>query len=137
ITYTRYADELIFSDKSIPHDFSTLVMMNIEDEGFLANPDKTIEYSANQRKLITGIVVKKDSIRLPKDFRREVKQQAHFILKFGILDQVKRYNDIFYIDRILGRLSYWKQIEPENQYVSNTIKKINWMYNEALQTNQE
>ncbi|GGZ58382.1 hypothetical protein GCM10008088_19940 [Mesonia mobilis] len=112
-------------------------MMNIEDEGFLANPDKTIEYSANQRKLITGIVVKKDSIRLPKDFRREVKQQAHFILKFGILDQVKRYNDIFYIDRILGRLSYWKQIEPENQYVSNTIKKINWMYNEALQTNQE
>lgn len=132
LIYSRYADDLVFSGDAIQSDFRILVAMNIQDEGFSLNPDKTIEYSENQRKLITGVVVKKDSIRLPKDLRREIKQQAHYILKFGILDQVKRYNDIFYIDRILGRLSYWKQIEPKNEYVINTSKEIILMYKETM-----
>lgn len=132
LIYSRYADDLVFSGDSIPEHFKVLTIMNIQDEGFIVNPDKMIEYSECQRKLITGIVVKKDSIRLPKDLRREIKQQAHFILKFGILDQVKRYNDIFYIDRVLGRLSYWKQIEPKNEYVLNTLKEITLLYKETM-----
>lgn len=134
IIYSRYADDLVFSGESIPHDFELLVVMNIEDSGFNVNTMKTKHYENQQRKMVTGIVVGENDIRLPKIKRREIKQEVHYLKKFGILDQVKRYNDIYYIDRVLGRLSYWKQIEPENEYVLNSIKEIKKMYKEFLKS---
>ncbi len=128
IIYSRYADDLIFSGKNIPLDFELLVIMNIEDSGFKVNTLKTRRYSGLDRKLVTGIVVSEDKIRLPKKTRREIKSQVYYLKKFGILDQVNRYNDIFYIDRVLGRLSFWKQIEPENEYVLTSIEEIKNMY---------
>lgn len=132
ITYTRYADDLVFSGESISIRFETLVVMNIEDSGFRVNTKKTKKYIEDQRKMVTGIVVGEDDIRLPKVKRREIKSEVFFLRKYGILDQVKRYNDLYYIDRILGRLSYWKQIEPENEFVLNSIKEIKKMYKEFV-----
>lgn len=134
IVYTRYADDLVFSGESFSQNFETLVVMNIEDSGFKVNTSKTKRYDETNRKLVTGIVIGENDIRLPKSKRREITQEVHYLKKFGILDQVKRYNDIYYIDRILGRLSYWKQIEPENEYVLNSIKEIKKMYKEFLKS---
>ena len=64
--------------------------------------------------------------------RKEIREQVHFIRKFGILDQVKRYNDIYYIDRVLGRLGYWKLVEPDNEFVNASILEIKASYKKVL-----
>lgn len=110
--------------------------MNIENEGFKVNPKKTFHYAGMQRKLLTGLVVKHSSIRLPKSTRREIRSQVHYVIKFGIIDQIKRYNDIYYLDRVLGRLCYWKQIEPNNEFVLNSLREINLLYTEALKAKE-
>ena len=135
IKYSRYADDLVFSGNFKFSDFKTLVIMSIEDEGFKVNSDKTREYFNNHRKMVTGIVVGKENIRLPKTKRREIRKEVFFIMKYGILDQVKRYNDIYYADRVLGRLSYWKQIEPKNEFVLTSLKGINELYKNILEQN--
>lgn len=132
ITYSRYADDLIFSGESIPIDFKILAIMNINDSGFEVNSKKIIEYSGKQRKLVTGLLVTDSRIRLPKQSRRDITQSVYYLLKYGILDQIKRYNDIYYPDRILGRLGYWKQIEPENQYVIKVINQIRDLQKELM-----
>ncbi len=135
IIYSRYADDLIFSGQEIPDDFKDLVVLNIEDEGFKINTEKTKEYSIDHRKMITGLLVSETDIRLPKIKRREIQQQVFFLKKYGIMDQVKRCNDIYLIDRLLGRLSYWKQIEPQNNFVLNSIKEIKIMYKNFIKEN--
>ncbi len=134
LTYTRYADDIAISGYEIPNDFDVFIEEILEEEGFQVNADKSRYYYGKQRKLITGVVVKNDSIGLPKSFRREIKQQVHYLLKYGIMDQVKRYNDIYYIDRILGRLYYWKQIEPNNNYILKSIKEIKGKYSKTMKS---
>lgn len=134
VKYSRYADDLVFSGEHIPHEFASSVVKNIEDYGFNVNIVKSRHYKSQQRKMITGIVVGDDNIRLPKVKRREIKKEVHYLKKFGVLDQVKRYNDIYYVDRVMGRLSYWKQIEPDNIYVLNSIKEIKKMFEEFLKS---
>ena len=67
-----------------------------------------------------------------KSVRKEIKEQVYYILRYGVIDQVKKYNDIYYIDRVLGRLNYWKQIEPNNEFVINSIEKINYEFKKTL-----
>ena len=135
VVYSRYADDLVFSSDKFHHEFKNIVISNIKDEGFTINYEKLKEYSESHRKLVTGILIKKDQIRLQKSVRKEIKEQVYYILRYGVLDQVKRYNDIYYIDRVLGRLWYWKQIEPNNKFVKTSIKKINDNYKKILLNN--
>jgi len=130
VQYSRYADDLTFSGSEIPNGFEEFVITIIQNEGFSVNDKKLKFYSKNHRKLVTGILVTENEIRLQKSVRREIEFQVHYLLKFGVLDQIERYNDIYYTDRILGRLGYWRQIEPKNQYVLNSIKQINLMQKE-------
>lgn len=132
VTYSRYSDDLIFSGDEIPLGFKETVILNIEDEGFKIRIEKLKEYYTTHRKLVTGILIKQNQIRLQKSVRRDIKEQVYFLLKYGILDQVQRYNDIYYVDRVLGRLGYWKQIEPNNEFVKDALKKIKLDYKKIL-----
>lgn len=132
IKYTRYADDLVFSsDKPMPELFITVKNL-IEEEGFRVNQKKTRYYTQRHRKMVTGIIVSEEKISLPKSKKREIKKDVYFLTKYGILEQVKKYNDIYLADRVLGKLSYWKQIEPQNQYVLSSIKTIKNMYRDLI-----
>lgn len=115
ITYSRYADDLVFSGDILYEDFMQLVEKNIMDEGFKINESKTRYYEESHRKMVNGLIIKQDRIRLPKYKRRIIRHEVHCIIKYGIINQIKRSNDIFVVERILGRLGYWKQIEPQNE----------------------
>lgn len=132
IRYSRYADDLIFSGADSVLKFKNLFEKNIKSEGFRINELKTKEYHSMHRKMVTGIVVGSDKISLPKSKKREIRQEVYYLLKYGILEQSKRFNDIFYVERILGRLSYWKQIETENDYVLKSIATIKIMNKELI-----
>lgn len=128
LIYSRYADDLIFSGQAIPHNIELDVKNTIVLCGFKVNDEKTTFYNRTTRKMVTGIVVGNESIKLPKYKRREIKHQVFFLKKYKIQDQIRKYNDVFYVDRVLGRLSFWKQIEPNNKFVSNSIEEIKIMY---------
>jgi retron-type reverse transcriptase len=137
LTYSRYADDMVFSGKHIPIGLEEIVNNKIETLGFDINKSKTKRYNKKCRKMVTGIVVGETEIRLPKYKRREIRQEVYFMKKFQISDQVKMHNDLFYVDRVLGRLSYWKQIEPENIFVRNSIKEIKEMYSKFIEGKTE
>tara|TARA_E500000318_G_scaffold38627_1_gene37261 strand:- start:1050 stop:2093 length:1044 start_codon:yes stop_codon:yes gene_type:complete len=132
LKYSRYADDLIFSGEQIISGFKAFIYEIIEEEGFTINESKTRVFKEGSRKIVTGIVVNDNDIRLPKKKRKSIKHEVYLLKKYGIINQINKNKDIFYIDRILGKLSFWKQIEPDNTYVSNTFRQINQMYNEVL-----
>ena len=125
LIYTRYADDLVFSGKSISNAFEEKVRSNIHSKGFQINERKRRLLGVGSRKIINGIVVKKDTIRLPKYVRRKIRQEVYFITKNGVLSQIEKQNDIYYIDRIIGKLNYWKQVEPNNPFVKDSLKSLN------------
>ena len=105
LKYTRYADDLAFSGKFVPANFVNGAKEVIAAEGFWARDNKT-HLIRNSKKIVTGIVVDGDSLRLSRDYKRAVRQDTHFVLKHGLYSHLakRRITDPFYIDRLHGRL---------------------------------
>ena len=117
LVYTRYADDLNFSGDCISWSFGRLVRKIAQEEGFELNDAKTRRIGAKSKKLITGLVVKKDGLSLPRTTKREIRQQVHRIIKDGAISESERYGDLLYVDRVVGRLSFWRQVEPNHPFV--------------------
>ena len=73
-TYSRYADDLVFSadgEDAAPHRLIRLVSRIVEDEGFVINAAKTRIMRSPNRQAVTGLVVNDGRVRLSKrDLRR-------------------------------------------------------------------
>jgi len=127
LSFTRYADDLTFSGKSISFSFIDFVKKIIIDEGFIANDNKTILIRGrNKKKIVTGISVSGKQPKLPRETKRQLRLEAYYINKYGLYNHLEAINhfDPIYRERIIGRLNFWNQIEPENKFVNKTIKEI-------------
>lgn len=116
VTYTRYADDLTFSGEEISTAFIRYVDKIVNDEGFLLNKRKTRVSIGAGRKVVTGISVSGDRLRLPRSYVRDVKKEAFFVGKFGFFSHSERTElyDPIYLERLLGRISFWRQIDPDS-----------------------
>ena len=123
--YSRYADDLVFSSSTpIFPSLIQHIRKIIKVEGFVINEEKTRLYDPETNKIVTGLFVGKDRIRLPKRKRREIRQEVYFLKKNGILKQVEKNKDLFALERILGKLYFWKQVEPDSEFVLKSIKEM-------------
>lgn len=128
LTYTRYADDLVFSGEHIPLKFRNFVIFLIKKYGFKVNPKKTsLKINAGQN-IVTGILVK-DKIFVPKKYKRKLRQEMFFIKKFGILSHISTANirDPNYIYSLMGRINFVLSIETNNnEFIEyqNYIKRI-------------
>lgn len=119
LSYTRYADDLTFSGDIIPISFIRLVQRIVEDSGFRINQSKTCLYRhSSARKIVTGIVVNGNRLALPKEYRKELRKDLHFIMKYGMNSHMKerKIRRIDYYEHILGKVNFWISIEPENLF---------------------
>jgi hypothetical protein len=125
-TYSRYADDLTFSGNQIPFKFSEYVEEIVKSFGFEVNPDKTILKQGGGKKIVTGISVTNETPKLPRSYKRKLRQELFFIEKFGISSHIEKskIKDPFYLDVILGRLSFWNFVEPENPDANKYIAHI-------------
>ncbi len=126
ITYSRYADDLTFSGKVIPHWFTLMIEKIVMDCGFTLNAAKTRMARKNaNRKIVTGIVVKTDRIAVPRSYRRKLIQETYFIRTFGLQGHLakKKINDPHYVNRLQGRLSYWRYVEKDSATAA-----ANWLF---------
>lgn len=127
LRYSRYADDIFVSGSAIDQRVIVLASYIINHEGFLINPEKTRLSGPKEKKILAGISISNGALALPRKTIRDIKRDAHYILKFGYIEHMIHTGkfDPMLIERLLGRLNFWAQVEKENDVPKVIISKIN------------
>jgi RNA-directed DNA polymerase len=120
LRYSRYADDMIFSGSRISGSLPRLVGRIVKSEGFEVNEKKTLLARNAQKRIVTGIAVSNGKTRLPRDKRRALRASVHRVLAVPPteLDASRRLLDAQYLQRLLGSVAHWKNVEPTSTYAS-------------------
>ncbi|MFH5774395.1 reverse transcriptase family protein [Paracoccus sp. NGMCC 1.201697] len=123
LKYSRYADDMTFSGEIIESDAINKISFIIESFGFKLNKAKTRVSGPHSKKIVTGVSIGTGKMKLPRRTVRTIKSDAHFLKKFGPVEFSKRQTipDPLAAERLLGRVSFWLQIDPEN-HIAQSIK---------------
>lgn len=128
--YTRYADDITFSaDRPIAESLS-IVSELLAQNGFAVNKRKTRIYGPGQPKEITGLIVQNGTVRVPKSFKRELKQEIYYCKKYGVLSHLEARQSsrfINYREYLYGKAYYVHMIEPERgEQFLRELDEIQW-----------
>jgi len=117
LKYSRYADDIAISGRYIPHKSITLVSFIIGTYNFQVNREKTYLSTKSGKRILTGISISDKDIKLPRRYKRKLKKELHFVIKFGYLSHAERNNirDPFYLESLHGKVQFWLSIEPNNK----------------------
>lgn len=129
LNYSRYADDIFLSGKTIPLESYKKVKEIIKNYGFKINNDKSRLLDKTKRKIVTGIAVHNEFMTLPRSKKKELTNVIYHIKKYGYISHVSKLKikNPYYIDSLIGKFIFWKQIEPSNDFVLdclNYLRKI-------------
>jgi RNA-directed DNA polymerase len=136
LIYSRYADDLAISGFNITDDIQTELEKIIAETGFFINKQKLKLYHPENRiRHLTGLVINKNKIRIPKSTRRKVRQLFFYVEKYLYIDigiesaKSPVENTVFFpdpivLERLVGYLNFWIWIEPNSTYAFETLEKI-------------
>lgn len=124
INYSRYADDLAFSGYNINYNLINTIESILYEEGFLINKDKTVLMTGKGKKIITGISISRQLIKLPRPKKRKIRLEAYYTLKNTDVTISNMLKDPFYLERILGKINFWLQVEPDNRFAQHLFKSI-------------
>ena len=120
--YTRYCDDMTFSgnfDGLHPIDIIRKVELELKKYGLFINRKKIQYLHDGQRKKITGIVVN-DKPNVPANYRRKIRQEMHYINKYGLEDHLKKIGsdqtNTEYLRSLLGRINYVLSINCSSEF---------------------
>lgn len=135
LKYTRYADDLAFSGDWIPVKFIEYISEIIKSCGFEVNNKKTVLQQKKAQRILTGISIADSEIKIPREFKRNLKQEVHYIRTFGIFSHIRKQKirDPEYLLTIIGRIRFWLSVEPSNEYAKRALVEI--LANESLKMN--
>lgn len=118
VTYTRYCDDMTFSGEFDVAKLTAFVKAELFKNGFVLNKEKTVILSKGKRQTVTGIVVN-DKISVPANYRDSIRQEMHYINKFGIESHLLKTNQTKakakYLEKLLGRINFVLQTTPDNK----------------------
>lgn len=131
ITYTRYADDLTFSGAYINDGFSMLVTDIVRDYGLSVNQEKTRLKIKNGSRVVTGISIQSGKVSIPLKYKRKIRNEFFFIDKFGILSHMsqKKISDPGYLYSLIGRVSFWLQVEPDSLEANHIKSRLTHILN--------
>jgi len=116
LNYSRYADDLAFSGKSIPVGLIKLIERILLSRRFRINNNKTKLKKGLVKKIITGVSIASGALKAPKSFKRDLRAQVYELeLNMGNL-ATRSHLDPLMFERVIGRINYLLQIEPDNKY---------------------
>lgn len=128
LVYTRYADDITFSGDNFPKDvILNKIIKILQEEGFKRKMKKTRYLMPNRRKIITGISISSgEKMTIPKAVRREIRKNVHYIITRGLSAHLQHIDskDPVYLKRLIGQLSFWKSVEPDNTYVIKSLEAL-------------
>lgn len=116
ISYTRYADDLIFSGNFNIKELLHKVSAYLKKMGFTLNPKKTKVLKRNNKQFITGIIVN-EKLQVDKKYRQRIRQELYYIQKFGLYSHMNRRhieNKDKYLKNLLGKIQFVLHVCPEN-----------------------
>ncbi|WP_063658280.1 reverse transcriptase family protein [Aliivibrio fischeri] len=119
ITMTVYVDDLTFSGENINRLFKAVVNKVISKHGHTMHPSKTKIYSAKQPKLVTGVIVKDNELKV----RNEQHQKLYADLEFWkLIKDSPLTKNAKISSQLLGRLYSMGFIEQKFKQKALTIK---------------
>ena len=131
ISYTRYCDDITFSSNKPLYKAYVKAKSMLEKRGFTLNKKKTHFIINASRQTVTGLTVN-ETPKVSRDYKRKLRQEIYFGLKFGFQDCIKYTNKevtpISYINQLLGKTNFVLQVEPENAYFLKAKKELERVY---------
>lgn len=120
MAYTRYADDMAFSTrKDVCRRDAIDLVRQVADlcrsEGFVLHEKKTRISPPGARKIVLGLLVDGDRVRLPKWRRRAIEAHIRGCSKFGLPShaRVRGFSSILgLVNYIDGQLAFAADIEP-------------------------
>lgn len=113
-TYSRYADDLIFSsnDRKLPK-LIPLFREIVQTEGFAVNEDKLAVMKKDNRQMVTGLVVN-EKPNVPKEQLRQLRAAAHRYQPTGgkPVELPTRKKDADPANVLQGRISFVNMVDP-------------------------
>jgi RNA-directed DNA polymerase len=141
LTYSRYADDMTFSgeifDRSVVARISSEVSAVIGRHGFGINTQKTTIAKNGGRKIVTGLSVGDDIVRLPRTYKDEIRQELFYLEKHGLQGHCSRIghkNHLSYLLRLAGRIRYAISVEPMTG--NRMMGKLKRIFPTLLETEQ-
>lgn len=130
INYTRYSDDMTFSGDFDIRKLIKFVNELLYKEGFRLNKSKIKVVLNTTRQQVTGIVVN-EKINLSKNYKRKIRQEVYYVLKYGVKSHIKKRNINLscnrYLSVLLGKINYVLTINPnDKEFINykNEIKRI-------------
>ena len=133
-SYTRYADDIAISGGRIDSSFVDYVKMIIVEYGFEVNDSNVKLYNGNGAKILTGVSLSNNRIRLPRDYRRSLQMELYCIRHYGLYDHLRRkkINQPDYLASLLGKLNYWLMLEPDNAFAKQSYSELSQLYRQSV-----
>lgn len=130
INYTRYSDDMTFSGDFDIRKLIKYVNELLYKERFRLNKSKIKVVLNTTRQQVTGIVVN-EKINLSKNYKRKIRQEVYYILKYGVKSHIKKRNINLscnrYLSVLLGKINYVLTVNPnDKEFINykNEIKRI-------------
>lgn len=118
ISYTRYCDDMTFSGDFDPRPVIQLVKDQLRGMGLFLNDKKTVVVRNGQRHSVTGIVVN-EAVHVPALYKRQIRQQMHYCMKFGLQSHLERTKNPEtadkFVAKLIGQINYVLSVEPNNK----------------------
>ena len=132
--YSRYADDIAISGDNIESWFADYVKKIIVECGFEVNDAKVKLYNGNGAKILTGVSLTNNRIRLPRDYRRSLQMALYCIRHYGLYDHLRRkkINNPGYLASLLGKLNYWLMLEPDNAFAKQSYSELSQLYRQSI-----
>ena len=142
ITYTRYCDDLTFSaDFPLGSAVYPKVCDMLARWGFEVNEKKTKFISNASCQKVTGLTVN-EKVSIPNDYKKELRQEIYYAIKFGFADSIIRGNKKDYIQQnvpcveryynhLKGKINYVLQIEPHNKWFADAQIRLTYKYTQC------
>lgn len=130
INYTRYSDDMTFSGDFDIRKLIKYVNELLYKEEFKLNKSKIKVVLNTTRQQVTGIVVN-EKINLSKNYKRKIRQEVYYVLKYGVKSHIKKRNINLscnkYLSVLLGKINYVLTVNPnDKEFINykNEIKRI-------------
>jgi hypothetical protein len=125
LKYTRYFDDITFSGPYINERLIEIISGIASESGFKINEKKTRMLLGKSAKYVTGISVGGDKLRLPRSSRRAIRNAAHLLVKTGdALGFANSARDPLVVEAILGRVAFWRHIEPDSEVAQELFSSL-------------
>lgn len=127
--YTRYADDITFSGKRGLRSILPAAEKIIGEEGFRVNRGKTHASLRHQRQMVTGLLINDGAVKIPKEYKRRLRQEIYYCRKYGVSEHQLRAGEVraFYREHLYGKAYFVQMIEPElgKRFLSD-LDSVEW-----------